>query len=87
MPTLSSPWVPLRLVTTLMSINLMLVSGVPNIIVGWLGRFFEPLRPAAFRSLHAAIAAGGGMTALLLWPEIAQLLDDRKATAMRPLPV
>ena len=81
-----SRFAPPRLVTTLMSINLMLVSGVPNIIVGWLGRFYEPLGPTAFWWLHAAIAAGGGMAALLLRPLIAHLLDDREATAMLPAP-
>ena len=81
-----SRFAPPRLVTTLMSINLMLVSGVPNIIVGWLGRFYEPLGPTAFRWLHAAIAAGGGMAALLLRPLIAHLLDDREGTAMLPAP-
>ena len=62
----------------------MLASGVPNIVVGWLGRFYEPLGPTAFWWLHAGIAASGGVAALPLRPLIARLLDDREATAMLP---
>ena len=64
----------------------MLVSGVPNIIVGWLGRFYEPWGPEAFWWLHAGTAAGVGVAALLLRPLIARLLDDREAMAMLPAP-
>lgn len=67
---------PAAVTTTLMSINLMMVSGIPFLTVGWLGRFYETLGPANFWWLHAGIAAAGGVAALLLRPVIAGLLDD-----------
>jgi POT family proton-dependent oligopeptide transporter len=71
-----SRFAPAAVTTTLMSINLMLLSGLPYLTVGWLGRFYEPLGPANFWWLHAAIAASGGVLALALRPVIAGLLDD-----------
>ena len=53
---------------------LMVVFGLPNIIVGWMGRFYEPLGPAAFWALHAGLAAAGGVLALALRPVIKHLL-------------
>jgi hypothetical protein len=61
-------------VTTLMSINLMLVSGVPFFSVGWMGRFYEPLGPTNFWWLHAGIAGSSVILALVLRPVIARLL-------------
>ena len=65
---------PAPVVTTMMSINLMLSSGIPYLAVGWTGRFYEPLGPANFWWLHAGIAAAGGVLALALRPLIARLL-------------
>lgn len=67
---------PVSISTTLMSVTLMAIGGVPNLIVGWMGRFYEPLGPTAFWWLHAGIAAGGGVAALTLRPVIAQLASD-----------
>jgi hypothetical protein len=54
----------------------MLLSGLPYLTVGWLGRFYEPLGAVDFWWLHAAIAAAGGALALALRPVVAGLLDD-----------
>ena len=59
----------------MMSINLM-AFGISNIVVGWLGRFYEPMGPTYFWELHAAVAAGGAVMALAFRPVIARLLDD-----------
>lgn len=69
-----SRFAPASIVTTMMSIMLMVVFGLPNIIVGWMGRFYEPLGPAAFWALHAGLAAAGGVLALALRPVIKHLL-------------
>jgi POT family proton-dependent oligopeptide transporter len=69
-----SRFAPAPVVTTLMSVNLMLTSGVPFFSVGWTGRFYEPLGPANFWWLHAGIAATGMLLALLLRPVVARLL-------------
>lgn len=65
---------PAPVVTTMMSINLMLTSGIPYLTVGWMGRFYEPLGPAGFWWLHAGIAGSGAVLALVLRPVIALLL-------------
>jgi POT family proton-dependent oligopeptide transporter len=65
---------PAPVVTTLMTINLMLVSGVPFFSVGWMGRFYEPLGPTNFWWLHAGIAGSSVILALVLRPVIARLL-------------
>lgn len=66
---------PQSAVTTMMSINLM-AFGISNVVVGWLGRFYEPLGPTLFWELHAGVAAGGAIMALALRAFIARLLDD-----------
>lgn len=66
---------PQSAVTTMMSVNLM-AFGISNIIVGWLGRFYEPLGPTLFWELHAAVAAGGAISSLALRPIISRLLED-----------
>ncbi len=50
--------------------------GISNVVVGWLGRFYEPLGPTLFWELHAGVATGGAIMALALRPFIARLLDD-----------
>ncbi|TFU03506.1 MFS transporter [Polymorphobacter arshaanensis] len=69
-----SRFAPVSVVTMLMSINLMFTGGVPNLMVGWIGRYYEPLGPTNFWWLHAAIAAGGAALALALRPLIKRLL-------------
>ena len=36
-----------------------------NLIVGWVGSFYEKMTPAQFWLLHAAIAAAGGVAILI----------------------
>ncbi len=69
-----SRFAPVSVVTTMMSINLIMTGGLPNILVGWLGRYYEPLGPTGFWMLHAGIAAAGGLLALALRPVIKRLL-------------
>jgi len=69
-----SRYAPVSVVTMMMSINLMFTGGVPNLMVGFMGRFYEPLGPVKFWLLHAAIAASGGVLALVLRPFIRRLL-------------
>lgn len=64
---------PPRLATTMISINIM-AFGLANIISGWLGRFYEPLGPAGFWWLNAAIGGGGAALALLLRPLVRRLV-------------
>jgi POT family proton-dependent oligopeptide transporter len=77
---------PAALITTLMSVNQMLSSGLPFFTVGWLGRFYEPLGPVDFWWLHAGIAAAGSVLALALRPLVAYLLGraEKMAPAIDP---
>ena len=77
-----SRFAPAAVVTTMMSINLMLSSGVPFFTAGWMGRFYEPLGPTTFWWLHAGIAAAGGLLAVVLRPVIAHLLDHREKVSL-----
>jgi POT family proton-dependent oligopeptide transporter len=39
---------------------------VGNFLIGWLGSFYERMTPAGFWSMHAGIAAVGGVLAVAL---------------------
>jgi POT family proton-dependent oligopeptide transporter len=75
-----SRFAPASVVTTMMSINLMSF-GISNVVVGWLGRFYEPLGAARFWQLHALIAAAGAVLALASRPLIARLLSRPRVGA------
>jgi len=64
---------PARLATTLMSLNIA-AFGAANILSGWFGRFYEPLGPAGFWWLMAAVALAGTVVALVLRPIVARLM-------------
>jgi POT family proton-dependent oligopeptide transporter len=64
---------PPRLAATLMGVAYAGLF-VANLTAGWLGRFYAPLGPARFWALHAAIAGGGVLIALVLNRRIAALL-------------
>ena len=56
---------PHRLKATMMG-AVFLSLFVSNNIIGWIGGFYEHMSPADFWAMHAAIAATGGVLALLL---------------------
>jgi proton-dependent oligopeptide transporter, POT family len=56
---------PAKVNATMMGIAFMSLF-VSNNIIGWVGGFYEKLRPAEFWGLHAAIAAAGGLLVTLL---------------------
>jgi proton-dependent oligopeptide transporter, POT family len=72
---------PARINATMMGITFVSYF-VSNILVGWIGGFYEQLSPAQFWLLHAAIAAGGGLSIMLFGRGIARALD---AKAIRPM--
>ncbi len=73
-----SRFAPAAVTTTMMSLMLMSV-GIANVTLGWLGRFYEPLGPAKFWALNAAIAAAGVLLSLLLRPVARRLLAGHPA--------
>ena len=64
---------PPHLRATLMG-TVFLTLFLSNITVGWIGGFFERMTPAEFWALHAAIAATGGVLALLLARPLGRVL-------------
>jgi POT family proton-dependent oligopeptide transporter len=54
---------PAKVNATLMGICLMSLF-VSNILIGWIGSFYEKMRPVEFWALHAAIAGSGGLLIL-----------------------
>jgi POT family proton-dependent oligopeptide transporter len=56
---------PVGLKSTLMGCAFLSLF-LSNVTLGWIGSFYEQMTPAAFWGLHAAIAATGGVLALLL---------------------
>lgn len=49
---------PARVNSTMMGIAFLTLF-IANLLVGWIGRFYEAMGPIAFWALHAAIGAGG----------------------------
>ena len=47
---------------------------VSNNVIGWIGGFYERMSPLAFWTLHAAIAATGGLVVLLLGRRLGRVL-------------
>jgi POT family proton-dependent oligopeptide transporter len=57
---------------------------VANNFVGWIGGLYESMSPAQFWLLHAAIAAGGGISILLFGKPLARILSCGAVQPMRP---
>lgn len=47
---------------------------VANLIVGWVGSFYEKMTPAQFWLLHAAIAAAGAVVIMIFGRMLARAL-------------
>jgi proton-dependent oligopeptide transporter, POT family len=65
---------PARVNATLMGIAYMSLF-VSNNLIGWIGSFYERMRPAEFWTLHAAIAVGGGFLVALLGRRLTRILQ------------
>jgi proton-dependent oligopeptide transporter, POT family len=66
---------PARVNSTLMGLCYM-VMGLANLLIGWIGGFYEGMSPAAFWTLHAAIGATGGLLVLLFRGRLGRVLKS-----------
>ena len=51
---------------------------ISNNLIGWIGGFYEKMRPAQFWAMHAAIAAGGGLLVVLFGRRLSQALHPAR---------
>ena len=57
---------------------------VSNILVGWIGQFYERMSPEEFWLMQSAIAAGGGVAILLFGGRLRRALHTASPQPMRP---
>jgi POT family proton-dependent oligopeptide transporter len=57
---------------------------VANNLIGWIGTFYEKMRPVDFWALHAAIAATGGVLVMLLGNRLSRVLVPGADQPLRP---
>jgi len=69
---------PARVSGTLVS-GAYLTLFVANLLIGWIGGFYERMTPAAFWALHAAIAAAGALIVLVFGARLRRTLVARSA--------
>jgi POT family proton-dependent oligopeptide transporter len=50
---------------------------ISNILIGWIGGFYEHMTPAQFWAMNAAIPAFGGLLALVLNKPLIRRLEHR----------
>jgi POT family proton-dependent oligopeptide transporter len=49
---------------------------IANNLVGWIGGFYEKMAPAVFWTMHAGIAAGGGILVALFGRRLTRSLSE-----------
>ena len=52
-----------------------------NVLIGWLGGYYERMTPAAFWMLHAGIATISGALLLISGRRLSRVLDSARAGA------
>jgi POT family proton-dependent oligopeptide transporter len=65
---------PAKVNATLMGFAFMSLF-ISNNLIGWIGGFYEKMRPAEFWAMHAAIAAGGGLLVALFGRRLSRALQ------------
>ncbi len=69
---------PAKVNATLMGVAFMSLF-VSNNLIGWIGGFYEKMRPAQFWTMHAAIATGGGVLVLIFGRRLSRVLHAQPA--------
>jgi POT family proton-dependent oligopeptide transporter len=74
---------PAKINATMMGICFLTLF-IGNNLIGWIGTFYERMTPVAFWALHAAIAATGGLLALVFGQALTRILEPRETQGLRP---
>ena len=74
---------PAQVNATMMGLAFMSVF-VGNILIGWIGGFYEKMTPLGFWLLHVGIAACGGVLILLFGRSLARALNAAVEQPLRP---
>jgi POT family proton-dependent oligopeptide transporter len=74
---------PAQVNATMMGLAFMSVF-VGNVLIGWIGGFYEKMAPLGFWLLHVGIAACGGVLILLFGRSLARALDAAVEQPLRP---
>ena len=64
---------PAKVNATMMGVAFMSLF-VSNNLIGWVGGFYEKMRPIDFWAMHAAIAATGGVLVMLFGRRLSRVL-------------
>ena len=65
---------PAKVNATLMGLAFMSLF-ISNNLIGWIGGFYEKMTPAQFWTMHAAIAAGGGLLVMLFGRRLSRVIN------------
>jgi POT family proton-dependent oligopeptide transporter len=65
---------PAKVNATLMGLAFMSLF-ISNNLIGWIGGFYEKMRPVEFWAMHAAIAAAGGLLVVLFGRRLSRALQ------------
>jgi POT family proton-dependent oligopeptide transporter len=74
---------PARVNATMMGVAFMSLF-VANNLIGWIGGFYEKMRPAEFWAMHAAIGATGGVLVMLFGGRLSRALAGGVEQPLRP---
>ncbi len=74
---------PAKVNATMMGLAFMSLF-VSNNIIGWVGGFYEKMKPVEFWAMHAAIAAVGGLLVMLFGRRLSRALGDGTEQLLHP---
>jgi POT family proton-dependent oligopeptide transporter len=74
---------PAKVNATMMGLAFMSLF-VSNNIIGWIGGFYEKMRPVEFWAMHAAIGAAGGILVMLFGRRLSRALEGGADQPLRP---
>ena len=74
---------PAKVNATMMGLAFMSLF-VSNNIIGWVGGFYEKMKPVEFWAMHAAIAAVGGVFVILFGPRLSRMLEGGANPPLQP---